>query len=220
MLYEFITIYRDTIIANTREKVKSRPAPPGPSPESEFGVPLLLTQLVKILHSEKSAQKVPDGIIGAAATLHGRELMRQGFSVSQVVHGYGDVCQAITEVAMRESIPITNDEFHTLNRCLDVAIAEAVTEFTRLDTQDTSAEQGERAKESAKQMLAVVDTATVAFDALKTGTVALNGNTSAVLGHSLMMLKRLLAVTVEDIPLASTKKREEAEAKALSGVTT
>ena len=80
MLYEFITTYRDAIVANTREKVKSRPAPPGPSPESEFGVPLLLTQLVEILRSEKSAQTVPDGIIGAAATLHGRELMRQGFS--------------------------------------------------------------------------------------------------------------------------------------------
>jgi len=31
------------------------------------------------------------------------------------------------------------------------------------------------------------------------------------------MLKRLLAGTVEDIPLASTKKRDEAEAKALRG---
>jgi len=41
-----------------------------------------------------------------------------------------------------------------------------------------------------------------------------------VLGRSLMMLKGLLAAIVDDIPLASTKKRQEAEARALPGVKT
>jgi hypothetical protein len=52
--------------------------------------------------------------------------------VSQVVHDYGDICQAITELALDQKAPITVKEFHTLNRCLDAAIAEAVTEHARL----------------------------------------------------------------------------------------
>ena len=52
--------------------------------------------------------------------------------MSQVVHDYGDVCQAITELALERKAPITVKEFHTLNRCLDTAIAEAVTEHARV----------------------------------------------------------------------------------------
>ena len=37
--------------------------------------------------------------IGATAAIHGGHLLEQGFTVSQVVHGYGDVCQALTELA-------------------------------------------------------------------------------------------------------------------------
>ena len=32
----------------------------------------------------------------SSACLHGSDLLRQGFTVSQVVHDYGDVCQSIT----------------------------------------------------------------------------------------------------------------------------
>src|SRR5690348_15397486 len=57
------------------------------------------------------------------------ELLQQGFTVDQVVHDYGDLCQAITDLAFDQSAPISTDEFRTLNRCLDNAIADAVTEY-------------------------------------------------------------------------------------------
>ena len=60
-----------------------------------------------------------------------------GFNISQVVHDYGDICQAITEVAVEQNVPITTEEFHTLNRCLDTAIAEAVTEHARITAEST-----------------------------------------------------------------------------------
>ena len=41
------------------------------------------------------------------------------------------ICQAITEIALEPHAPITVEEFHTLNRCLDTAIAEAVAERVR-----------------------------------------------------------------------------------------
>jgi hypothetical protein len=49
--------------------------------------------------------------------------------VDQVVHDYGDVCQCVTALAVEQEIPISTDEFRTLNRCLDNAIADAVASF-------------------------------------------------------------------------------------------
>ena len=69
--------------------------------------------------------------ISKTAVLHGRDLLLQGVTVSQVVHGYGDICQSITELALEENSRIGTEDFRTLNRCLDDAIAGAVTEFGR-----------------------------------------------------------------------------------------
>ena len=33
---------------------------------------------------------------------HGAELRALGFNISQVVHDYGDICQAVTEIAVEE----------------------------------------------------------------------------------------------------------------------
>jgi hypothetical protein len=49
-----------------------------------------------------------------------------------VVHDYGDICQAVTEVAVESKVAITTEEFHILNRSLDTAIASAVTEHARI----------------------------------------------------------------------------------------
>ncbi len=47
-----------------------------------------------------------------------------------MVHDYGDLCQAITDLAVERDVPFATPEFRTLNRCLDNAIADAVTEFS------------------------------------------------------------------------------------------
>jgi len=43
--------------------------------------------------------------IANTAAQHGADLLRKGFTVSQVVHEYGDVCQAITELAIEKDAP-------------------------------------------------------------------------------------------------------------------
>ena len=78
------------------------------------------------------------------ATEHGSNLLQMGFTVGQVVHDYGGLCQAITELAVDLSEPISPANFHTLNRCLDDAIAEAVTEYSRQREQSVSEQALER----------------------------------------------------------------------------
>lgn len=108
--------------------------------------------------------------IGSSATRHGAELSAAGCSVSQVVHDYGDICQAITAIAVEQHAPITVEEFHTLNRCLDTAIAEAVTEHTRLTAQARSHEEVERLGQAAHDLRDLLNVAILAFHALKRGT--------------------------------------------------
>lgn len=62
---------------------------------------------------------------------HGHELLQHGYTVDQVVHDYGDMCQAVTELAIEREATVTADEFKTLNMCLDNAIAAAVSEYDR-----------------------------------------------------------------------------------------
>ena len=122
MLYEFITLNREEIITRCRAKVATRSIPPPSETEINHGVPLFLDQLVDMLQSGGGT-----GEIDRTAGQHGHDLLLQGFTVSQVVHDYGDVCQTITALALETDAPISTEDFRTLNRCLDEAIASAVT---------------------------------------------------------------------------------------------
>src|SRR6476646_10801753 len=94
MLHEFIALNRDEIIRRCRAKVATRSIPPPTEVEIDHGVPVFLDQLQDALRLGELTS--PE--IGRSAIKHGHDLLRQGFTVSQVVHDYGDVCQAITEL--------------------------------------------------------------------------------------------------------------------------
>jgi signal transduction histidine kinase len=209
MLYQFITTHRDAIIAKTRAKVSTRPWPPASTAELENGLRMFLAQLAETLRCENTATPVATQAIGESATRHGRELLALGFTVSQVVHDYGDICQAITELAVDRNAPITTTEFHILNRCLDTAIADAVTEHARITAESRSAGELERMGHFIHEIRNSVNTAILAFDVVKRGTVGVNGNTGAVLGRSLTGLRDLVDSTLSDIRTAGSHQRPE-----------
>ena len=100
MLHQFLDASRDKIIARARAKAASRPAPRATEAELENGVPMFLTQLVGMLQAPRESGTAA---IGMSAAKHGDELLRMGFTVGQVVHDYGGLCQAITEIAVEET---------------------------------------------------------------------------------------------------------------------
>jgi signal transduction histidine kinase len=209
ILHEFLTVYRDAIIDRTRARLVARPWPCASDAELEHGVPLFLTQLCETLKREATVSPFSSNAIGTAATRHGGELRALGFSLSQVVHDYGDICQAVAELALEQHAPITTAEFHTLNRCLDTAIAEAVTEHGRVSAERASFDELERSGEVAHEIRNMVNTASMAFQMLKRGSVAVNGSTGAVLGRSLMDLSAFVESMLSDIRLnAKSQPRE------------
>ncbi len=207
MLYEFVDLNRDVIISRTRDRVLSRPWPSVAPGEVEHGVPLFLRQLSETLRLEATSAPFPTDAIGAAAARHGGDLLRLGFTVSQVVHDYGDICQMITALAVEQKAPISVEEFHTLNRCLDTAIAEAVTEHARMTAQRRSAEEVERLGHAAHELRDTLNTAILAFHTLKRGAVAVNGSTGAILGQNLMSLREVIDRTLSEVRLEAGKQR-------------
>jgi signal transduction histidine kinase len=133
--------------------------------------------------------------------------LKQGFTLEQVVRDYGDVCQAITNLAYELREPIEVDEFRTLNRCLDNAIAGAVTEFAL--GQITSAAQDDlQASNSRMGFLAhelrnFVHTATLAVGVIKAGNVGLAGATGAVLDRCLKGMSTLIDRSLAEVRLTA-----------------
>ena len=209
MLHEFVTLNRDAIIAKARLKVTARAWPPPSNSELENGLPLFLTQLAETLRWESTATPFSATAIGSSATVHGRELFTLGFTVSQVVHDYGDICQAITELAVEQNAPISTREFNVLNRCLDVAIADAVTEHSRITAERRSSAELERLGRITHEMGNLLHTSLLAFYVIKQGSVAVGGSTGALLGRSLTGLRDLVDSTLSDIRMAASHHRRE-----------
>jgi hypothetical protein len=200
MLHEFLTSNRQRIIGLCKEKVAKRRESAEAPGEIDHGVPLFLQQLVETLRVERNtpvrsidSEPTPATTpIGRSAALHGAELLRRGFSIDQVVHDYGDLCQCVTSLAVEQDVGISADEFRTLNRCLDNAIADAVASFgsarqTSIDRQAERLQQ--RLIGFAAERRRLIDIALRSLNAIKTGNIGINGATGTLLAHALEELR-------------------------------
>jgi signal transduction histidine kinase len=221
VLHDFLTAHRAELIARCRSKVLTRRAPKATDAELEHGIPLFLDQLIKTLTVEQSSDPLrsrsvsgpSDGgtsassEIGATAAQHGLELLHHGFTVDQVVHDYGDLCQVVTEMAFEHTVPIQAIEFQTLNRCLDNAIADAVTEYAyarELVVAETGARAfNERLGFLGHELRNFVHTGLLAFDAVQRGKVGAVGATGDLVKRSLLGIRALLDRTLADVRVAA-----------------
>jgi signal transduction histidine kinase len=220
MMHEFLSNNRDGLIERCRIKVAHRPARGATAQQLQNGVPLFLDQLIQTLRLEQTAEPMdsrkisgPAGgqssfsVIGNAASQHGRQLLELAFSVDQVVHDYGDLCQAITDLAFERDAPFQVDEFRTLNRCLDNAIADAVTEFSyqrdSVAADNHAAQMNERIGFFAHELRNFLQTATLAFGAAKAGNLSLSGATGSVLERSLDGLRDLIDDSLAEVRLTA-----------------
>jgi signal transduction histidine kinase len=131
-----------------------------------------------------------------------------GFTVGQVVHDYGDICQSVTELALERIAPITTAEFRTLNRCLDDAIANAVTEYDRQRDARIAKEGTERHGVFAHELRDLLGTAMLSFDGLRTGSVPV-GAATGLLGRSLSRLRDFVERSLASVRLEAGMQNRE-----------
>ena len=212
-LQDFVKANHDKLVAMTREKVAKRNTKPrSEALETRHGVHLFLDQLGDALEDEakrypsRQAEADPptNPDIAKTAALHGHDLLTLGFSVDEVVHDYGDVCQAVTELAVELEAPISSADFHTLNRCLDNAIAAAVTTWSKDRESDLSA-TAPSGTSSDEKLQRLVSGSLAIFAMLRGGKIGTGGASVEMLGRNLEQMRDLLDVSSRSGATTATK---------------
>ena len=221
-MHKFLANNRDELIARCKAKVAMRPLRAATIEQLKNGIPLFLEQLIKTLKAEADGQDIEslrisgaaggDALalseMGVSATAHGKRLLELGYSVDQVVHDYGDLCQSITGLAVERDAPFSIDEFRTLNRCLDNVIADAVTEFTFQREAGLASRQAAEVHERHASFIHEVrnslGTATLAAAALELGSLPMSGATGSVLKRSLAAMKVLIDGSLKEVQATNT----------------
>jgi hypothetical protein len=218
---DFLIRNRAELIERCAAKVAQRPVRAATPEQLRNGIPLFLEQLARTLAADAAGEAAESvrisgsGVagsnalseMGVSATAHGKQLLELGYSVDEVVHGYGDLCQAISDMAVERDAAFPVDEFRTLNRCLDNAIADAVTEFSSQRDVATARRYAEEAIERQGFLLHELrnslHTASLALTALETGKLPIAGATGAVLRRSLVALSSLVKHALDEVRVAA-----------------
>nr|WP_181374831.1 HAMP domain-containing sensor histidine kinase [Polaromonas sp. H6N]AWD72217.1 two-component sensor histidine kinase [Polaromonas sp. H6N] len=219
MLYQFLANNRTDLIARCIDKVAKRPKRAATAQQLKNGVPLFIDQLIKTLEAEQSNETAtslqisgPSGgdgsnlsEMGLAAAEHGKALLHLGYSVEQVVHDYGDLCQAVTDLAFERDAPFSVDEYRTLNRCLDNVIADAVSGFSAQRDTVITVQHGVHENEQLgflmHELRNALSTAMLAFSALERGNLPVTGATGSVLKRNHVAMVRLIRHSLAEVAL-------------------
>jgi signal transduction histidine kinase len=214
MLCDFLSTNRTVLIDRCRVMVGNRSDPKATDEELAHGIPMFLDQLIETLVLEQESGLEDNAVedsngrtkfsaeLGATAALHGGDLFRGGYTIEQVVRDYGDVCQAVTNLAFETGAPISVDEFRTFNRCLDNAIAGAVTEFAKhapASDDESLRSFNSRLGPLAHELRNYLQTATYAARAIRAGTSGIGGATASVLDRSLMAMGNLIDRSLAEV---------------------
>ena len=217
MMSDFLQNNRVELVTRCTEKVAIRLKRTATVDQLKNGIPMFLDQLIRTLEAERldsdlesvrisgdaGGNQTSSSEVGISALAHGKMLLYLGYTIDQVVHDYGDLCQVITSLAFERDAPFTVDEFRTLNRCLDNAIADAVTEFSYQRDAIISNKQffdaNERLGFLMHELRNSLGSASLAVTALEATHLPIGGSTGAVLKRSLAAMSTLIDRSLQEV---------------------
>jgi signal transduction histidine kinase len=227
-LLEFLRTNEPAILASIEEKSSALAGVRPTSEPASRGLSIFFNQLLHVLEHApaeplqpevdsvrmvKAANDGDEPAIAAAAGrpydvevarsagAYGSVLQHLGYTLSHVVHAYGAICQSITELAIAKKAPITNEEFRELNRCLDTAIAGAVTMFHAERAEGFTTRETEHLGFLAHELrngLAIVNTS---LRLIRSGTVGFGGSIGQVLDRALKRQQELIDRSLAEVRL-------------------
>jgi signal transduction histidine kinase len=228
MLYDFLLQNQKEILAMTEMKTLELAGFRPSSEKLREGLPIFYKQLIEVLRIQgkppepskadkkkmvkaasasdepalaEAAGNSDDAAFAKAASLHGTELLRLGYTLSNVVHAYGAMCQSITELATNKKTHITPNEFHDLNRCLDTAIAGAVTGYQSLLNIQEKSREIEHLGFLAHELRNSLTSVNISLQLIKKGTVGFGGSTGKLLEKGLHRIEELIDRSLTEVRL-------------------
>lgn len=232
MLYDFLEKNQKEILDMTEKKSLVLAGNLQSSEQLKLGLPIFYNQLKEVLllkgaensntkndadkekaagDNDEPAMAKAEGrpseiVLAKSAGDHGIELLKLGYTLSHVVHAYGAMCQSITELAIKKNENITASEFHDLNRCLDTAIAGAVTSYEEYQNLDTNKQEVEHLGFLAHELRNALTSVNFALQIIKLGTVGFAGSTGKVLDRGLKRIENLIDRSLTEVRLNASPK--------------
>jgi len=227
-LHEFLKTNENAVLARIEMKSLALAGDRSASAAPKNGLSIFFKQLLHILeHAPNDVEQLEvdtDGMVKAAnngdepamaaaagrpfdvevaksAGALGREFHQLGFTLSHVVHAYGAACQAITEFAIEKHAPITTEEFRALNRCLDTAIAGAVTMFHAERADDETSRETQHLGSLAHELRNALYIVNTSLRLIRSGTVGFSGSVGQVLDRALKRQQELIDRSLAEVRL-------------------
>jgi signal transduction histidine kinase len=189
MLHESLNSNREELISRCKAKVANRPALNETLGELDHGISVFLHQLTEVLRERSSGASEPE----------------QEGTANKIVHAYGAICRAVTELAIERDARITNGELRIFNRCLDEATADAVAEYAhardRIITDAHERTMNECIGFLAHEFRNLTHTSMLAFEALRRGDSEIAGSAGSILDRSLKGMQDLCGRALFDVRL-------------------
>jgi signal transduction histidine kinase/CheY-like chemotaxis protein len=142
-LHQLLIEHPDDILTRFVSQARqTEVTPPGLSrPLLVDHIPAFLDEIAEELASGSGVHSTQDALEqSTTARRHGELRWRLGYDISALVREYGMLRHAIVEEAKASGVALTLDEFDVVGKCLNVGVAEAISEYVRyrdeeLDTQ-------------------------------------------------------------------------------------
>lgn len=170
---------------------------PKASLTDDDGIPILIDQVTDTLRRGRALEDQ----IARVATKYGGLLFTRGFTVGELVRGYGTIREAVTTVGRELNMSFSNREFEMLNRVLDVATVASMTEYQRQKARATADEELQHIGALAHELRNALSAAVMAFSVIKQGSAGLTGQTSDTVERSLRRMSDLLDRALAEVRL-------------------
>lgn len=206
-LERLISTRREEVLARCLGTLRTRR--PGRTDEELLaGLPTFVDELLAALRDPERAPPEPIELgseeAKAAASKHGAARKAAGFTLEDVVHDYGLVCDVIGALAVEARTPLDAREVQVMNRLVDGCIAVALTQFRADEQSAHSVQLGSFAHEVRN----AVNTASMALRLVRSGQVGIQGKTADVLERCLAQISALVAEALGDAQLSRGARPE------------
>ena len=179
------------------------------------GLVTLYNQLLEVVDlsteedSPETRQKiVKEAISDTESKKHAQDFHSRGYTIMQLVRGYGSLCQGITDFAQDNDKSITSAEFAQLNLCLDIAIAQAVTEFQKLEVSFTEKDERLKMGYLIRELRNSLSGAVLSHELIRSGRVGVNGSTSAIMTTAHTRMRELIDRSVAEFRMSADQELE------------
>jgi signal transduction histidine kinase len=204
MLADFLVEHRQRIVDRTLARILERTRDrPDERSEAREGIDRVVGNMAAALREGRGAGGERRVLDPAPQSLHAAQRYRMGYPLADLVHDYGDLCTAITQIAEDAGETIDVVEYRIVNLCVDDAIASAVTEYLEQRDNHIEDQNSEQLGFVAHELRNALNTATMSFDLLRKGQLNLHGHTAEVVARSQARLRRLIDKLVANVRLAS-----------------